>query len=118
MILTTILNGESFYFDFDLSAMFQKVVDTTDYNDVKIYLYHKYSKKNIGFDDTHEYWSNVDGNIIITGEDNDQARIIVNDERTESIKSGLYKFLVSLEDDPVFEKKGDDAFVVKYAIDE
>lgn len=116
--LTTILNGESLYCDFDLTSLFEKVIDTTTYTDVKIYLYHKANKANIGFDAITEYWGNVDGNITITGVLNDQARIVIPEARTEDIMSGTYKFMVSLEDDPVFEKKSNDAFIVKYAIDE
>ena len=117
-VLTTILNGESLYCDFDLTSLFGKTIDTTDYTDVKIYLYHKFSKNNIGFDATHEYWGNVDLNITITGVLNDQARILVTEGRTDDIMSGHYKFMISLEDLPIFEKISNDAFVVNYAIDE
>ena len=102
MTLTTILNGESFYVDFNLTNLFGKVIDITLYTDVKIYLYHKQLLKNIGFDATTEYWGNVDGNITITGVDNDQARIQVTEDRTDELKTGVYIFLVSLEDDPVY----------------
>ena len=129
--LTTILNGESFYCDFDLTELFGKVVDTTDYDDVKIYLYHKQLLKNIaGFefpadDDypVHEYWGDVDGNVEITGANNDQARIKVSAAMTEEIKTGTYMYLIVLEDDllgdyPVYEKNKGDAFIIKTAIDE
>ena len=127
--LTTILQGESFYCDFDLTELFGKVIDTTDYDDVKIYLYHKQLLKNIaGFefpldDDypVHEYWGDVDGNI--TGVDSDQARIKVSAAMTEENKTGTYMYLIVLEDDllgdyPVYEKNKGDAFIIKTAIDE
>ena len=122
--LTTILNGESFYCDFDLTELFGKVVDTTDYTDVKIYLYHKQLLKNVGNLlvglDYHEYWGNVDGNIIITGAFDDQARIKVTEDLTDELKTGTYMFLVSLEDTvtPAYEKEKGDAFQLKTAIDE
>ena len=128
MTLTTILNGESFYCDFDLTELFGKLIDTTDYDDVKIYLYHKQLLKNIaGFDfpldlvnTVHEYWGNVDGNITITGVDNDQARIEVTEALTDELKTGTYMFMVSLEDTvtPAYEKQKGDAFIIKTAIDE
>ncbi|GAG67332.1 unnamed protein product, partial [marine sediment metagenome] len=89
MTLTTILNGESFYVDFNLTLLFGHVIDTTLYTDVKIYLYHKQLLKNVADIDVppdpihHEYWGNVDGNIIITGVDNDQARIEVTEDLTD-----------------------------------
>ena len=127
--LTTILNGESFYCDFDLTELFGKLIDiTTDYTDVKIYLYHKQLLKNIaGFDfpldlvnPVHEYWGNVDLNVTITGADNDQARIEVTEDLTDELKTGTYMFLVSLEDTvtPAYEKQKGDAFIIKTAIDE
>jgi len=116
--LTTILNGESLYCDFDLTNLFGKLIDTTTYTDVKIYLYHKRILSNIGFDATTEYWGNVDGNITIAGVDNDQARILVGDDRTEELKRGVYMFLVALEDDPVYDKEKGDAFIIGTAIDE
>ena len=118
MTLTTILRGESFYCDFDLTNLFGKLIDTTTYTDVKIYLYHKQLLKDVGFSDAIAYWGNVDGNITIAGVDNDQARILVTDDRTEELKPSTYMFLVSLEDTPVFEKKKGDAFIIVTAIDE
>jgi len=120
MTLTTILNGESLLCDFDLTNLFGKLIDTTTYTDVKIYLYHKQLKKNVGFDAVTEYWGNVDGNITITGVDNDQARIEVTEDRTDDIKTGTYMFMVSLEDavTPAYEKEKGDAFIIKTAIDE
>ena len=118
MTLTTILNGESFYVDFNLTLLFGKVIDTTTYVDVKIYLYHKQLLKNIGFDAATEYWGNVDGNITIGGVDSDQARILVPDNRTEDILKGTYMYMVELENDPVYEKEKGDAFQLKTAIDE
>ena len=118
MTLTTILNGESFYVDFNLTLLFGKVIDTTTYVDVKIYLYHKQLLKNIGFSDAIEYWSDDDGNITIGGVDSDQARIEVTAPRTEDILKGTYMYMVSLENDPVFEKQKGDAFQIKTAIDE
>ena len=118
MTLTTILNGESFYVDFNLTLLFGKVIDTTLYTDVKIYLYHKRLLENIGFDADTEYWGNVDGNIIIDGVDNDQARIEVSATMTEAILKGPYMYMVELEDDPVYEKDKGDAFIIKTAIDE
>lgn len=118
MTLTTILRGESFYCDFDLTSLFEKLIDTTTYTDVKIYLYHKQLLKNIGFDDTHEYWGNVDGNITIAGVDNDQARIEITEARTDELKTGVYMFMVKLEDAPVYEKQKGDGFEIKTAIDE
>ena len=123
-IIDTILNGESFSVDFDLTNLFGKTVDTTDYTDVKIYLYHKQLKKNVGNllvgAVYHEYWGNVDGNITIAGVDNDQARIIVTEDLTEELKKATYMFMVSLEDTvtPAYEKKKGDAFIIKTAIDE
>ena len=122
--LTTILNGESFYCDFDLTSLFGIVVDTTDYDDVKIYLYHKQLLKNVGYLlvglDYHEYWGNVDLNITITGADNDQARIKIPEALTDELKTGTYMFMVSLEDTvtPAYEKQKGDAFIIKTAIDE
>ncbi len=134
MTLTTILNGESFYVDFNLTLLFGKVIDTTTYDDVKIYLYHKQLLKNVGNilvlvppappDVYHEYWGNVDGNIIITGIDNDQARIEVTEDLeiaedlTAKLKTGTYMYMVELENDPIFEKQKGDAFIIKTAIDE
>ncbi len=122
MTLTTILNGESFYVDFNLTLLFGKVIDTTLYTDVKIYLYHKQLLKNVAnlfvAPDFHDYWGNVDGNITIAGVDNDQARIEVTEDLTDELKTGTYMFLVSLEDTPVFEKEKGDAFIIKTAIDE
>ena len=122
MTLTTILNGESFYVDFDLTSLFGKLIDTTTYTDVKIYLYHKQLLKNVanllvGLD-FHDYWGNVDGNITIAGIDNDQARIEVTEDLTDELKTGTYMFMVLLEDTPVFEKQKGDAFIIKTAIDE
>ena len=122
--LTTILNGESFYCDFDLTSLFGIVVDTTTYTDVKIYLYHKQLLKNVGnllvVLDYHEYWGDVDGNITITGADNDQARIEVTEDLTDELKTGTYMFMVSLEDTvtPAYEKQKGDAFIIDTAIDE
>ena len=124
MTLTTILNGESFYVDFNLTLLFGKVIDTTLYTDVKIYLYHKQLLKNVADIDVppdpihHKYWGNIDGNITIAGVDNDQARIEVTEDLTDELKTGTYMFLVSLEDTPVFEKQKGDAFQLKTAIDE
>ena len=124
MTLTTILNGESFYCDFDLTNLFGKLIDTTTYTDVKIYLYHKQLLKNVGYLlvglDYHEYWGNVDLNITITGVDNDQARIEVTEALTDELKTGTYMFMVSLEDTvtPAYEKQKGDAFIIKTAIDE
>ena len=124
MTLTTILNGESFYCDFDLTNLFGKLIDTTTYTDVKIYLYHKQLLKNVGYLlvglDYHEYWGNVDLNITITGVDNDQARIEVTEAMTDELKTGTYMFMVSLEDTvtPAYEKQKGDAFIIKTAIDE
>ncbi len=124
MTLTTILNGESFYVDFNLTLLFEHVIDTTLYTDVKIYLYHKQLLKNVADIDVppdtihHKYWGNVDGNITIAGVDNDQARIEVTEDLTDELKTGTYMFMVSLEDDPVFEKQKGDAFILSTAIDE
>ena len=122
MTLTTILNGESFYVDFNLTLLFGKVIDTTTYVDAKIYLYHKQLLKNVGYLlvglDYHEYWGNVDGNITIGGIDSDQARILVTEDLTDDILKGTYMYMVSLENDPVFEKEKGDAFIIKTAIDE
>ena len=71
MTLTTVLNGESLLCDFDLTNLFGKLIDTTTYTDVKIYLYHKQLLKNVGFDAATEYWGNVDGNITIAGHGNE-----------------------------------------------
>ena len=137
--LTTILNGESFYCDFDLTELFGKLIDiTTDYTDVKIYLYHKQLLKNVGNilvldppappEVYHEYWGEVDGNVEITGANNDQARIKVTEDLsvleerylTDELKTGTYMFMVSLEDDDTsaHEKDKGDAFIIKTAIDE
>ena len=118
--LTTILNGESFICDFDLTNLFGKLIDTTTYTDVKIYLYDKRLLNNIGFDAATEYWGNVDGNITISGVDNDQARITVTEDRTDELRTGVYMFMVSLEDavTPAYEKEKGDAFIIKTAIDE
>ena len=128
MTLTTILNGESFYCDFDLTNLFGKLIDTTTYTDVKIYLYHKQLLKNIAdfsfpldlVNPVHEYWGDVDLNITITGVDNDQARIEVIEALTDELKTGTYMFMVSLEDTvtPAYEKQKGDAFIIKTAIDE
>ncbi len=120
--LTTILNGESFYVDFDLTSLFGKVIDTTTYTDVKIYLYHKQLLKNVAnlpvLLEFHEYWGNVDGNITIAGVDSDQARIEVTEDLTDELKTGTYMYMIELENDPVFEKEKGDAFQIKTAIDE
>lgn len=122
--LTTILNGESFICDFDLTNLFGKLIDTTTYTDVKIYLYNKLLKKNVAnllvVADYHEYWGDVDGNITITGVDNDQARIEITEDLTDDLQHGIYMFMVSLEDDvtPAYEKEKGDAFIVTTAIDE
>ena len=125
MTLTTILNGESLLCDFDLTNLFGKLIDTVaDYTDVKIYLYHKQLLKNVGNllvgAVYHEYWGDVDGNITITGVDNDQARIEVTEAMTDDILKGTYMFMVSLEDTvtPAYEKEKGDAFQIKTAIDE
>ena len=117
-VIDTILNGESIYVNFDLTNLFGKVIDTTTYTDVKIYLYHKQLLKNVGFSDAIAYWSNTDGNITIAGADNDQARILVTEDRTDELHTGTYMFMVSLEDAPVYEKKKGDAFEIKTAINE
>lgn len=122
--LITILNGESFICDFDLTSLFGKLIDTTTYTDIKIYLYHKQLLKNVAYllvgIDYHEYWGNVDGNITITGVDNDQARIEITEDLTDELKTGTYMFMVSLEDTvtPAYEKEKGDAFIIKTAIDE
>lgn len=122
MTLTTILRGESFYVDFDLTSLFGKLIDTTLYTDVKIYLYHKQLLKNVAYlpvgPDHHEYWGNVDGNITIAGIDNDQARIEITENLTDDLKTGTYMFMVKLEADPVYEKEKGDAFILSTAIDE
>ena len=123
--LTTILNGESFYCDFDLTSLFGIVVDTTTYTDVKIYLYHKQLLKSLGplviGLVEHDYWWNAaPGNITITGADNDQARIKIPEALTDELKTGTYMFMVSLEDTvtPAYEKQKGDAFIIDTAIDE
>jgi len=122
--LTAILNGESFICDFDLTDLFGKSIDTTTYTDIKIYLYHKKLKKNVAdfivLLVLHEYWGNDDGNITITGVDNDQARIEITEAQTDDIEHGVYMFMVSLEDavTPAYEKEKGDAFIIKTAIDE
>ena len=124
--LTTILNGESFYCDFDLTSLFGIVVDTTEYTDIKIYLYHKQLLKSLGPLVVglveHDYWWNAaPGNIEITGADDDQARIKIPEELTRLLKTGTYMYMVSLEDDgitPAYEKQKGDAFIIKTAIDE
>ena len=125
MTLTTILNGESFYVDFNLTLLFGHVIDTTLYTDVKIYLYHKQLLKSLGplviGLVEHDYWWNAaPGNITITGANNDEARIKIPEALTDELKTGTYMFMVSLEDTvtPAYEKQKGDAFIIKTAIDE
>ena len=45
--LETVYQGESLDVNFDLSDLFGETIDPTDWGEVKIYLYQKFSKVNV-----------------------------------------------------------------------
>jgi len=114
--LQNVYFGESFYMDFDLTSIFGKTINITEYDDVRIYLNHKFSKYNIGRSSHKIYWCVSDGFIEITGINNDQARIFVSSSRMKNIASGFYQYYISLLSGGIDEKIIIDAFKLNYAI--
>ena len=113
--LETVYQGESLDVNFDLSDLFGETIDPADWDDVIIYLYQKFSKRNVGYSDAVGDWSKGAVTVTFTV---DVAEITVSDLRLSDAPTGVYKFLIELDADPIHRKIDGDCFILKYAADE
>ena len=115
LVLDEVYQGESLDLEFDLTDLFGETITPADWSDVLIYLYHKYSKENVGYDATDEAWTKVDATVTFTG---DVAEITMTNDRLEDGRVGIYRYLIELSTDLINRKTAGDCFILKYATDE
>jgi len=113
--LEIVYRGESLDVNFDLSDLFGETIDPTDWTDVIIRLYQKFSKINVGYTNLVAEWSKIAATVTFTA---DVAKITMTDDRLEAGQLGIYQYLIELVDDPIYRKKAGDCFKLLYAADE
>lgn len=113
--ITDVLRGESLDIQFDLSDIFGVTINPADWTDVIIYLYHKYSKVNVGYSAAVDTWSKIAVTVSFAG---DVAEITMTHDRLASGQVGLYKYSIELVAGIAHHKAKGDCFNLLYAIDE